>query len=238
MRNDEWTLLSNITHAYDAANIIPHIKNLFEQQSPLPPKIRSKLSNAIPLLKAFYVKLQSFAELIPLFRNLPILTRLAMLENNSEIAGVLSAIFVARELNALNNMAFLANLNSVYGHEFVIYAHQFVSRLEPNEILTKIMVVILLFSTNCSFVDAYCSKDRMNSTIALSVISIQNVLVTMFWKYLVYHYGFNGAVQRYSSLIKYILDIIHLTHALRTAEHDKMMEIFVEETKRSLIIED
>ncbi|CAF4395760.1 unnamed protein product [Rotaria sp. Silwood2] len=237
LTKNEWNLLSNVIHAYDEANIIPQIKYNLEQQSSLPPKLRSKASKAIDIFRVLLSTLQPFIECSPYFHHLSTDTRQALVQNNSEIAGTLNSIFIIREIKALDNMAFIASCTSIYGSEVIKHSDHLITRLEPNGILVKIMILILTFSTNCSIVNPYYSSCIMNLPTALSVLNIQNVLVTMLWKYLNYQYGFIGAVRCFNCLIKCVLDILYSANEMRNVQHEKMMDGLVEATKRSLISE-
>ncbi|CAF1020667.1 unnamed protein product [Rotaria sp. Silwood1] len=234
---DEWNLLSNIIHSYDEANIIPQMKYHLEQQSSLPPKLRSKASQAILVFKVLLSTFQSFFERSSYFRNLSTKTRQILIENNSEIAGTLNSILVMREINALNNMTFITSCTTIYGDDVIKKSYHLTTRLESNGIFVKLMILTLAFSTNCSIVIPHYTENRMTSSSALSVFHIECILVTMFWKYLIYHYGFNGAVQSFNYLIKCVLDIINCANEMRNTYHENLVDTLVEETKRSLITE-
>ncbi len=60
----------------------------------------------------------------------------------------------------------------------------------------------------------------------------------MFWKYLNYQYGFLGAVKCFNSLIKFILNIIRWSNDRPSAQHIDMVDTIIENTERSLTIED
>ncbi|CAF5007124.1 unnamed protein product [Rotaria sp. Silwood1] len=237
LTKDEWNLLSNVIHAYDEANIIPQMKYHLEQQSSLPPKLRSKASQAILVFKVLLSTFQSFFERSSYFRNLSTKTRQILIENNSEIAGTLNSILVMREINALNNMTFITSCTTIYGDDVIKKSYHLTTRLESNGIFVKLMILTLAFSTNCSIVIPHYTENRMTSSSALSVFHIECILVTMFWKYLIYHYGFSGAVRCFNHLIKSVLDILYSANEMRNTYHENLVDTLVEETKRSLINE-
>ena len=133
-------------------------------------------------------------------------------------------------------MAFAASCSTIYGNDIFKYFNYFVTRLEPNDIFIKIMLLILAFSTNCSIVNFDYSDNMINKSHGISLLYIQDIFVTMFWKYLNYQYGFVGAVRRFNSLIQYILDLLRSINEKQTIEHEKMIDTIVEETTRSLVI--
>jgi hypothetical protein len=68
---------------------------------------------------------------------------------------------------------------------------------------------------------------------------IQNEYVTAFWKYLVYLYGFDQSVLRFSSLVKCILNVLYVAEVVsNNVTHNQMIDSVVTETERSLTIQD
>lgn len=236
LTSDEWTLFSNILHAYDATNIINETNSLLQQQVSLPPKIRSKGSTALFIIRYFYASVRSLLEKSPFFTRISDDARLTLVQHNAETVGSFNVTFVIRELNALANDAFLSGCTNFYGAETTDHAHELLSRLEPNGTLVKVMLFICAYAGNCSIV-------RFNPTVSPSVkpntlilFHIQEMLVTMFWKYLSYQYGFDGAVRRFSSLVKYLLDLLSHCYLRANAEHWQMVDLIVEESARTLAV--
>ncbi|CAF1413111.1 unnamed protein product [Adineta steineri] len=238
LTKEEWNLLSNIVHTYDKTNIIPDIKYQLEQQSTLPPKVRSKVSTSVDVLKYFLSALQPFIEDSPYFQNLSIDLRQALIQHNYDTASTMNCVFIIREMSALDNATFLTSCDVVYGYDIFKYSTHFVSRLESNSTLIKILLLTLAFSTNCSIVNPDDPKNLRTITNVIAVFNIQNILVTMFWKYLIYQYGFIGGVRRFDSLIKYVLELLHSMNERANAQHEQMIDTIVEKTTRSLTIDD
>ena len=90
-----------------------------------------------------------------------------------------------------------------------------------------------------------CSTVRFHGLESVTTLSnslvlshIQNLLVTVFWKYLTYRYGLTNAIRCFSSLVKFLIDLVKSVDRLSTAEHLRMIDIIIEESTRLLIIED
>jgi hypothetical protein len=143
-----------------------------------------------------------------------------------------------REVNALDYLAFLTGCNTIYGSETMGYFNKFTIRLEQNGIFVKVMFLILAFSTNCGIVTFDKSKNLMSRSSSMSILNIENILITMFWKYLIYQYGFVAAVRWLNSFIKYILDVLQSSSEQPNVQHDDLVETIIEETTRSLTIQD
>ena len=161
-----------------------------------------------------------------------------MVLRNCETAGKYNSIFLVREANALDYSAYTIGCCNLYGYENYLELKKFLAQLEPNGVLFKVMLLILAFSGNCSLVLPDYTAHHSRITSIISLIRIQNVLVTMFWKYLNYQYGFLGAVKCFNSLMKYILNIIRWGSDRPSAQHIDMVDTLIENTERSLIIED
>jgi hypothetical protein len=226
-----------MTHAYDAMNIIPHAKYLLEQQSSLPPKLRSKSSAIFNITKLFFSTFQPLVERTPYFRHLTLDTCRTLLRCNSATFGTINSFFIIREVNALDYPAFLTGCNTIYGHETIESLRKFSRQLEHNGTLVKLMLLILAFSTNSSAIVFDCSKDIKSISSSIFIFDIQNMFITMFWKYLVYQYGFFEAIRWFNSFIKYILAVIQSMYERENAQHNVMVNTVIEQTTRLLTIE-
>ena len=238
LTSEEWTLLSNIVHAYDASNIIPQTKTLLQQQVALPPKMRSKLSSAFQLIKALYSTTQPFVERCSYFHHLSKDARVTLIQHNSATAGAVNCILLMRELDALNNVGFVAASHAIYGPDILLYMHRFVNQLEQNGTLVKMMFLIWAFSSNCSLVVHNQAEDMNTLSSSIELARVQDILVTMLWKYLIYLFGFAGAVQRFSLMVKLVLDILGSSNDKMSGEHSRMIEVLVDETTHSLVVDD
>lgn len=183
--------------------------------------------------------IQPLIERSPDVNSLSVESRRTLIKNNISTTGAANGIFICRELNLYQNPCFW-NLSSVqYGSEFLECCVQNSARCDPNGNLIKLMLFVLTFSTNCSVVIFDSEESLTSIKCSLDLIHVQNVYVTMLWKYFLYLYGFKEAVIRYSYMVKNILDIIRMLAAMPKNEgHDQMVEKIVHETERALIIED
>jgi hypothetical protein len=215
-----------------------YIKSLIEQQSSLPPKLRLKSTIILDIIGVFYLTTQSFIKRIPFFNDLSIDARRAVIQHNASTTGSYNSIFIMRETNAIDNSAYVVGCCNLYGEEIFNLLKKFISKLEQNGILFKIMLLILAFAGNCSIVIPDYSENQAIIESTISLNRIQNILVTMLWKYLNYQYGFLGAVQCFNSFIKFILNILRCKEERRNAQHSDMVDKIIENTARSLIIDD
>ncbi|CAF1270899.1 unnamed protein product [Adineta steineri] len=236
LSNSEWNLLSNIIHAYDQGNAIEHTTFMLQQQSILPPKLRIKSITTMDIIGFFYTTVQSFIERTSYFQDLSIDVRQTLLQRNTEIAGAYNSLFIVRESNALTYPAYLFGSSNLYGHANVPILKKFISLLENNGVLFKMMLLVIGFSNSCSIVNPDDMKYMTTVTNINSLVHIENILVTMLWKYLNYQYGFSGAVKCFSSYVIFILNIIRWIEIGRNRQHEDLVDVCVENIDQSLVV--
>jgi len=237
LTTSQWNLISNVIHVYDEQHPFVRMKCLVEQISSLPPKLRSKPSNTSDMISQVFGSIQPLINRSLDVHSLSIDARRALIKHNMQTTGSLNGFFLFRELNLSNSSIIMNALTALYGHDL---ARTFVRNsyeCDPNGNLIKMLIFILVFSGNCSIVRYDDQEDIRIMSSSARRIEIQNIYITAFWKYLVYLYGFQEAVVRFSSMVKCIL------HLLNTAElmlnniiHNQMVDIIVTQTERSLVI--
>ena len=234
---DEWNLLSNVIHAYDEQNFAVRAQCSLKEQSALPLKIRSKQVNTLQLIGMFYVAMQPFIERSPWFVNLPYDIRRMIIQNNLSGTGSFNAVLGTDEANLLDDEIYRRNCNEIYGKDYVAANTLFLSRLEPNKNLYKLFLMTLTFSNNCSLINLEHSAHWMpiSTFHSYHLLTIQNVFVTMLWKYLVYQYGHHGAIRCFVRLVKNYLDLLLRVHANQSTQHWQMVDTIVEQTAHSSI---
>ena len=234
LTTNEWTLLSNMVRSYEASGIASQAHEILQQQISLPPRLRSKSSGIISIIRFIYSTLQPSVEQSAYFQHLPIVARQTLVHHNLEAWGRLNCIFTLREINAFAHEAFTIGCNTTYGDETVRTSAQFMARLESNGALVKAMLMIFAFSSNCSIVTAPSSESLLMMTSSIVLVRVQHVFVTVLWKYLIYLYGLTGAVRWFDSSIRWMLDLMRVTIEQAPVEYTRMIDMIVEETTRSL----
>ncbi|CAF0733242.1 unnamed protein product [Adineta steineri] len=235
---DEWNILSNIVHAYDEQNIVIRIQHALQEQSSLPLKLRSKQSSTLDLVGLFYTAIQPFIERSPYFHDLPIVVRQVLIHNNLNGTGAFNSLFGALQANVFDNEAHILNCNEIYGAEYVKESERVMRRLESDTTLIKMLLIILVFSSNCSIISSeqIFSLSYTSTTSAMILTHVQDIFVVILWKYLVYKYGFIEAVRRLNRLVKNYLDLLNRVHENHSKQHAEMVNIIVEKTADSLAL--
>jgi hypothetical protein len=141
-------------------------------------------------------------------------------------------VLAAAEANVFDNEFHVATCNEIYGTDYVKESHRFLTRLESNRTLLKILLMVLAFSTNSSIVKYDHSINLIDISVvnSFNLLHIQNIFVTMLWKYLVYQYGYANAIRCFDHLVKNYLDVLIRTHENVSKQHWKMVDSIVEKT--------
>lgn len=234
---DEWNLLSNIIHAYDEQNLVVRTQCCLKEQSSLPIKIRSKQINTLQLVGSFYAAMQPFIERSPWFFNLPHETRRTIIQNNLSGTGSFNAVLATIEANLFGEEIYMNNCKEIYGKDYVDENFRLISKFESNRTLMKIFLMILTFSNNCSIIsyEQAFQWTPLSNFHSYHLNQIQNMFVTMLWKYLVYQYGHAGAVRCFVRVVKNYLDLLLRVHANHSAQHWQMVDTIVEKSTFSSI---
>ncbi len=161
-----------------------------------------------------------------------------MIHHNSKLIGTYNSIYIVRETNALDNSAYFLGCCNIYGQANLNVFKNFTSKLEQNGIIFKIMLLVIAFAGNCSIVVPDYSENLSTIENTISLNRIQEILVTMLWKYLNYQYGFSGAIKCFNAFIKFVLNMIRWFCKSTIVQHSDMVETIIENTARSLTIND
>ncbi|CAF2798919.1 unnamed protein product [Rotaria sp. Silwood2] len=236
---EQWNLLSNIILLYNEKNVINQVKHILEKKSSLPAKLRLKPADTMDLMSKPLENIVLLMEHSPHFRCLSSNAYRSVALHNVFFTGGLDGYFVARETNQFKNVSYMIASSTIYGHDYMMKCSQDNERLEPNGNLIKIMLFVLIFSSNCSMVVFNDQEDINTMSSSIELIHIQDIYVTMLWKYLIYLYGHNEAVKRFSSLVKTVLDMLGGVEELsKNVTLHKMIDRIVTHTERALVIEE
>ena len=166
-------------------------------------------------------------------------THRALIIRNTGYTTTLNSFLILRKTNFLSDPNFLTSIDGVLGIDFVKKADPVYERLDQNNILIKIMLFIIAFSNNCSLVTLGSSYKIGTISISIDLIHVQDIFVTILWKYLVCQYGFMEAIVRFSALVKCILDIsFALEEMPYFSSFDDIFDSPVKQIEYSLVIQD
>lgn len=225
--------------SYDEQDVINRIRYMIDERSTLPPKLRLKTADTLSIMS------EALKDVLPLIEHSPHLRYLsshalrALISHNLYFTGGLNGYFVAHELDAFNNMTCINSSILLLGEEYMKGCARDNERLLPNGTLYKLMLFVLIFSSSCTIVMFNNEEDCNTMSSTIELVRIQNIYVTVLWKYLVYIYGYNGAAIQFSSLVKNILDMFSRSEGMfQNLTVNVLIDTIVTQTERSLTISD
>ena len=186
------------------------------------------------IISYFYTTFQLVVKRTPYFGSLSRDTYKTLIRNNLKAFGSLNSLLAFRETNALDHPAFQTGCQTIYGTEPIAKVREYIARLDSNGTFVRVMIFILAFCTNTRFVSFDSSAEIGSESTAIEIMNLQNIFISMFWKYLLYQYNFTEAVRRFSYFVKYIVDVIQSTYEEQNAQHFEV----VERTTRLLTMDD
>lgn len=231
MTSLEWTLLSNVVHAYDKFD--PTIKIAYNMNYllKLPFELLFDASHTHNLFTTYYTTAQSFLASLPDYKILTLNEQSSLLKRNLNGLFIFCAEIVCRDLKMLENAVWSNTLTYTLGSDMIERKRYLNSRLEHDSTLIKLMLIIIAFSSNCYMLDerqTIHNDHLLYGTFRL--LGSQNVFVEILWKYMTYRYGYRESVLRFSRLIKQTLDLITLV--VNMYRSDRLHQHFVDDTIR------
>jgi len=219
--------------------MIDQVKHIVGKKCSLPPKLRLKPADTLNLMSKLLKTILPLVERSPDVRRLSRDAHQALILHNSIYSSTLNGYLINREIDLFRNPTYMSACSLVFGNDFMMKSVQDAERILLNGNLYKLMLFVLIFSSNCSIVVFNDKEDIRTIVSTIELIRVQNVYATVLWKYLVYLYGFNGAVMHFSAIIKNILDmLIRLEEISEHMARKIALDRVVTQAERSLSITD
>ena len=210
-------------NCYDGQNAIGRVRSILDEKSSLPVKLRSKALDTLNLISEPIKCLVPLVRMSTQFHQLSADAQHLLESNNLFFTGAVSGYLVAREVNAFHNPTYMTACSALYGEDYMLNCAKDNLRLEPNGNLVKLILFVLIFSSNCSIVlfnpnelRDYILDEKTKRLTALELLNMQEIYVSLLWKYMVYLYGYNQAAVRFASMVKSVLDMFSRVQELPT----------------------
>ncbi|CAF1037641.1 unnamed protein product [Adineta ricciae] len=207
LSDSQWTLLSNIVHAYDTCNTISHIKQILNNSSKSIDETTKDFIEPMDMLNQICKSVILFISSLPDFRILTQNEQISLLNRN--LHGVMGfySTFVFRQIGIFNHSNYVNAFEAIYGMNIISAIKHVMEQLDFNETTIKIALIILTFSSE-SYVDTGRNME-MDTLLygTFRLLGSQNVYVELLWKYLTYQYGYGRAAARFAQFIQIVLCI-------------------------------
>lgn len=139
------------------------------------------------------------------------------------------------EIDIYENELHVSICKEIYGARNVEENQRVLQRFDSDRRLLKILLVILAFSSNASIVDFDRQPIEYSSFQTVLLVRAQNILISVFWKYLIHQHGYFRAASRFLGLVKNYLDTMKRMVDHSSDEHRQMVETIVEQIDQKLI---
>lgn len=229
LTNYEWTILSNVIHAYDKFD--PTVKVIDDAKS-LDILPREYLFDSTPthnLFTTYYTTARLFLASSPDYKVLTSEEQCSLLKRNLTGLFIFCAEINCRDLHMLDHPVWNNTLTYTLGSDLVERKRYLNNRLELDTTLIKLMLITIAFSSNCFMLDerqTIHNDHLLYGTFRL--FGSQNVFVEILWKYMLYRYGYRDTVLKFTQLVKQTLDLISLV--VNMYKSHQLNQFFVDNT--------
>ena len=202
-------------------------------------KMRVKQTFAFDLMQQCLTDIQI---LVNKSSNLQLLTgnvRQLLFLRNSFWIMLFKSFLVSRQFNYLTNPNFVLSFRGIYGSNFLEKVDNVFKQMDSDEVIHKMMIFIMIFSSNSCIVTFNPSDHIGLMAVVSDVVCIQDIYVTVLWKYLIHQYGFREAVLRYSSFIKLLINGYWMLETMGNSEmYEQILHRTAKQMESSLVIEE
>ena len=231
-------ILFNVIRALDIYSAIPMVCSMIDDELAFIFDLPFDQAAAVQCINHIYTSLRSFIKSTPDFQILVINEQSSLIHRNFTIIAHLYSSLVFRHTGVMNRDDLITIFASIYGSEMMFELVRISKQLNDDLTSTKLLLLILAFSSNCSVVD-YRSEVYHDSLLAGThrLFESQHAYVVVLWKYMVCQYGYYKAACHFSRLVEFSLRLIKssaMTYMTNRIYHELVNE-FNENTKQWLV---
>ncbi|CAF1388211.1 unnamed protein product [Rotaria sordida] len=246
LHETDWTHLSNVVFAYEThclKNYIQRRKNLFHTRIQIPDDAWVKINYHSSTIVNNLTSLTSFLSSIPAVQNLSKFDRIFLCTHNIRPLILLNL----HELEQLcysepweltcDNLSAEYVCGSTLFPEYVKTKHRAEQILITDSVVTRLWLLVLFFSTplHCYYQQTLPEIDENRQQ---TIRQIQDIYVTLLWKYLLHRHGDLSAIRIFSNLNGIYLRMQRLSQAVNTEIRTRNdLSIINEAFNRAVIID-
>jgi len=230
----DWTLLSNVVHAFDTFTPVPKARSIVKHIS-----IQSGIEQSLNLMSSIYSSLESFISSTADFRIMTTAEQRSLIQRNMHGVWAFHGTFTFRESGVFDNTNNENTILPLYGDINVQSTKRLSTQIDSDLTFIKLMYMTFIFSSNIFTITVNNMKHKDSLLYGtFRLFGSQNVYARLAWNYMMYRYGFNNSVKRFAALIKVILDAIKLASDINENNiiHHRLADENIGQTERSLSI--
>ncbi|CAF1404496.1 unnamed protein product [Adineta steineri] len=222
----DWTLISNVVHAFDAFSPVSEVRRAVETLNASSFNQSLDVSQSLHLMSSFYHSLQSFISSIPDFKILTPSEQCSLFQRNMLGLLCIGGMYFMRESGIFDKPESEMLVLPLYGTEVIKHAKVICQQLNYDPIVFKLMLVALAFSSNCYMIQNPGNTDKDSLLLGtFRLLGSQNVYIELMWKYLMYRYDYQYSVNRFSNLIGQVLGALKLSFNMY--ENNRTLQNFI-----------
>lgn len=216
LKDNDSITLKNLADAYERyclSPIITYEKREYEISCHQPIKSRIKLQHYTEWFRILRVSLERFYKFVPELQEFPDEEQKSLVSHNIIYLMRVNCVETLSEtMPTWGAVHFL--LEIIFGKTIIdqtdYYLHQLKYYL-PDARCTQLLLIMLFFSPSNNYVG------HINT---LTLYRIQEKYTNLFWLYLKQYFGEVLAYKKYSTIIRYILNLQNIHHAIESRKQD------------------
>ena len=226
------TLVSDILRIYHQSNAIPIVRNLLAKQVSSLPKLRFKSKFTLEIIHQFWLSSSSFTTFLSHVL-IEESYRDQFMQTNFHTLTYLNGLFIGRQTSLLHHQTHSMNFQRIFSEDFLLITHRLISQLESNDILWILFLVVLAFSTRLSIVSFMHIEERKMEIDPLELNRYENLFLDLLWKYMLDRYDFFECINRFSRMVKIVLDLLDQLFQIERSTHSDWIKTLIEKKNHS-----
>lgn len=228
LNTSQWTLLSNVVHAFDIFIPITQTRQTIVELSKKSSPMFIDLSALLSMFNTFYTSTEAFINSSPDFQILTLDEKSSVYQRNLHGVLHLCATFIYHLAGMFESSKNDHLLISSYGYEIFIQIKRIASQFDSDPVVIKLLLFILAFSSSCYVVDRD-ENNHMDRFLqgTFRLFGSQNVYLEVLWYYLIYRYDYYDAALRFARIIKHMLDLLTISNDAQ--QNNQMHQNFIEQ---------
>jgi len=230
---EHWILLSNLVHCFDEYSGYSFVERFTQEQNALPPKIRFKYSCVKDFFTSMKAKVQLLFDKNRDFVLLSSHDRITLLRTTIEYTTSIGGMFLIRQARLLDDPSFYKSTEMIFRPTATAFSRCVIDKLDPDDTFIKLILGILSFSTINYVIYRRC--DPTNLTNVKAILPIQDMYTELTWRYILYKYGDDQAVIRFSNLLRCLFFLNNaIVEAHESKQFAEMIDTVIEQTEQTL----
>lgn len=238
LTNEQRSLLTNLMNNYDLPKLLLMAEELNGEESRTPAVCSAPVNQALVqnfiqgLYRAAGMAFRSNGD----FRALSFADRSVLLATAVDNITCLGGIYVSSQTQLTNHRGLMNHLENVYGPSIIQQYQSSTTFVNCDPILFKL--ALALFSV--SSVSRPCHQDLHDEFVQIKpIFQIEERYAELTWKYLLYKYSFQEAVQRYWKVVRWFLAMsVLMYHSHSALVHVNDVHSLIEETELNLLLDE